>query len=112
MMNYITCIFVHSARGTWSGRLVWDSIQENDERKSLGYTHGDVNGEIKTQYFEDTISNVVDMLLSQAQSFGIQFHPTMTPKIYYETNIEILKSFPLDKHLQFFVEAENTIRSW
>lgn len=70
-MNYINCIFVHSANGTWSGRLVWDSFQENEERKLFGYTRGDVNGEIKTQYFEDTISIVVEKLLSQANSFGI-----------------------------------------
>ncbi|WP_372011361.1 hypothetical protein NBRC13296_12410 [Paenibacillus chitinolyticus] len=109
-MNYINCIYLHSAKETWTGRLVWDSTQENQERKDLGYIRGDISGEIKTQYFEDSISIVIDMLVNQAKSLGIQEHSTMLPSVLYETNIDVLKDFPSNDHLLKEIELERAPR--
>ncbi|ALS22222.1 hypothetical protein [Paenibacillus naphthalenovorans] len=113
MELWINCIYVHkSEEGKWAATLIWDSIQKVESRKEQGYVRGDFKGEIQTQYFEDTLTKAVDMVLEVAKYMNITEEVISKPKIYYTEDDELLSNFPCSDDDKREIEQENIKRGW
>lgn len=114
-MLYINTIFVHfnSENKEWASELLWNSTQEDSDKRVQGKLRGDFSGTIQQDYFEGSLQSAVDAVLGLAKAFGISEHsPIGTPCIYYTEDDDLLERFPSNVDLEALIQEENKRRGW
>lgn len=113
MRFWINTIYVHrNDENKWAAMLTWNSVQDNDLRKKQGYIRGDFLGKIETQYFEETLTKSIDMVLNVAKYMNIDIVEDFKPHVLYTEDEELLKEFPFNEDDLIATKNENIARGW